>query len=101
MIIWEAMHPKARPHMLGYLTGFLNSDDPRTAREQLHTNYVAGWCPFKGFTLDDKDQLLYPGDPPLPPLFRTRLRDEEIMFYDCSWVMVRQADGSFEVARMD
>ena len=100
MMIWEPLHPKARPYMLGFLTGMLSSDDPRTAREQLHTNYVAGWSPMRGFTLDG-DKLLYPGDPPLEPLYRTRLREEEILFYDCAWVMVRQADGSFEVARMD
>lgn len=101
MMIWEAMHPKATPAMLGFITGFLSSDDPRTAREQFHTNYVAGWSPTKGFTLGDGDKLLYPGDPPLLPLWRTYLRGETIIFYDCAFVMVRQADGSFEVARMD
>jgi hypothetical protein len=29
------------------------------------------------------------------------LRDEEIRFYDYSWLAIVQPDGSFEVARVD
>jgi hypothetical protein len=42
-----------------------------------------------------------PGDPPLLPIAVTMLRDEEIRFYDHSWLAIVQPDGSLEVARVD
>jgi len=46
-------------------------------------------------------ELTYPGDPPLKPLARAKLRDELVYFYDHSWVAVIQENGSFDVARID
>lgn len=100
-MLWLGMHPKSHPDMLGYLTGMVSEDDPRSAREQFHANYQGGWSPFRGFELVARDGLKYPGDPVMPPLFRTHLRDEEITLYPHAWVMVRQADGTYEVSRMD
>ena len=101
MMIWYAMHPQATPEMLGIIPEFLDEADPRPAREQFQSNYVGGWEPLDGFKLIDGDRLLYATDPPLNPLIRANFRDEEITFYEYEWVMVRQKDGSWEVARMD
>jgi hypothetical protein len=100
-MIWVMKHPMATPGMLGYLPQFLSERDPRPAREQFDTNYVhGGWCPFKGFTMHDNG-LKYPGDPPMPLLAETKLRDEIVRLYQCSWVAIIQPDGSYEIARMD
>ena len=85
---------------LGFLPEFLNDNDTRSAREQFAANYIGGWVPVPGFTLD-ADGLAYPGDPTLPPIGHTMLRDEVIVFFPYAFVMVKQPDGTFEVARMD
>jgi hypothetical protein len=102
---WVLLHPKCTPEHLGYLPGFLSDDDPRSAAEQINANYAhgGGWHPFSdAWTLGPKDYCLhYPGDPPLQALAMTALRDEVIVFYDASLLMILQKDGSFEVARVD
>lgn len=100
---WEFLHPKAAPEMLGYIPGWLNVKNPKSAREQLNDGYAfGGWKPFKGFRLNPNTlELNYPGDPPTIPLAKTKLRDELIVFYQHSWVGVIQPDMSFEVCRMD
>jgi hypothetical protein len=97
-MIWVMKHPRAVPEMLGYLPGMLSENDPRPARDQLDDNYE--WRPFEGFTMLP-DGLAYPGDPLMPLLAETMLRDETIRFYDCSWVAIVQPDGSYEMCRMD
>jgi hypothetical protein len=88
---------------LGFLPMFLSDDDPRPAREQFDTNYQhgGGWRPMQKFTLQGDNSLQYPGDPPLRPYAQVILRDELILVYPHSWVVIKQQDGSFEVARMD
>ena len=101
-MIWIMKHPMATPDMLGYLPQFLSERDPRPAREQFDDNYRngGGWRPFKGFVMHDNG-LKYPGDPLMPLLAETKLRDETIRFYLSSWVAIVQPDGSYEIARMD
>jgi hypothetical protein len=100
---WIIMHPQATTDMLGLVPTFLSDDDPRSAREQIDTNYAhgGGWCPLPRFRMLPDGRLSYPGDPPLTPLAETQLRDETIRFYDCSWLAIIQPDGSFEAARID
>jgi hypothetical protein len=87
---------------LGFLPDFLDEDDPRRAKEQLDANYSSGWHPFKDFTFDrEKMELKHPGDPPLKAVAFTFLRDEIIMVFPYSWVLILQMDDTFEVARMD
>jgi hypothetical protein len=101
-IVWIPMHPRAHPDMLGYLPTFLLENDPRPAKEQFQERYVfGGWSSFAGFELIANDKLKYPGDPPILPIYRTYLRDEEITMYEHAWVMIRQKDGTWEVSRMD
>ena len=100
---WTMLDSRMHLEHLGYLPSFLNNADPAPARKQLDENYShgGGWVPFKGFILDAKNALIYPGDPPLTPLAETYLRKEHILYYECSWVVIKQPDGSWEVARMD
>jgi hypothetical protein len=102
-MVWKAKHPQADPEMMGYIPMFLNDEDPRSAREQLDLAYGhgGGWRPFKGFTMLSNGNMQYPGDPPTQLLFESKMRNEIIRFYDCSWVAIIQPDGSFEVCRMD
>lgn len=101
MIEFSLKHPRMTQAGLGYLPSFLSEHDPRSATEQLHSNYVfGGWQPFKGFTLTYSG-LKYPGDRPMKLLAEATLRDEKVQLYECSWVAVVQADGSYEVARLD
>lgn len=103
MLVWTPKHPKAHPDMLGFIPDFLSEEDPRPAREQFDQNYAhgGGWKHFEGFKMLPNGNLKYPGDPPVALLLETKLRDEIIRFYDCSWVTITQPDGSFEVCRMD
>lgn len=102
-MIWVQKHPQFTLEMLGFIPTFLTETDPRPATEQLNTNYRhgGGWIPQSKFTMLPNGNLSYPGDPPLPLLAETHLRDETIRFYDCSYLVVIQPDGSFEVARLD
>jgi hypothetical protein len=102
-LVWQRLDPRAHPDMLGFIPMFLSDSDPRPAREQFDSNYShgGGWDKFDGFKLLPDGQISYPGDPPIPPLFRTVLRNEIITVYDCAWVMIMQLDGSWEIARLD
>lgn len=102
MMVWEFLHPNVDEDSLGFIPFFFNDEDPRSAKEQIDTAYVSGWNSFHGFKMDPQTQALkYPDDPELPVLARAMMRDEQILFYDCAWVAIRQKDGSFEVARID
>lgn len=99
---WTILHPRITIDALGYIPAFLSEDDPRPAREQFTENYVwGGWRPFEGFGLLEDGSLKYPGDPAYPPLASRKFRGETIILYPHSWVMVKQAEGSWEVSRMD
>ncbi|HEY5446040.1 MAG TPA: hypothetical protein VIJ87_16530 [Pyrinomonadaceae bacterium] len=100
-MIWIMMHPRATHDMLGFIPGFLDENDPRSAKEQIHANYISGWHTFQGFKMADNGNLLYPGDPPTRLLAMTHLRNETILFYEHDWLAIMQRDGSFEVARID
>lgn len=102
VMIWTAESLDA----LGYLPDFLDDDDPRPAREQFNTAYAhgGGWNPrtTEEGTLDIATGVYtYPDDPPQTPIGMTRLRDEMILVYPHAVVAIVQADGTFEMARMD
>lgn len=87
--------------MLGFIPSFVNVDDPRTAKEQIHENYVSGWHDFKGFVMEPNGDLSYPGDPDTKLLWEGRLRQERIRVYESAWVAIVQPDETYEVARLD
>ena len=64
--------------------------------------FAGGWSPIRKFKFNPETQALkYPGDPQMKPLARATLRDEVILLYPSSWVVVAQKSGAFEVARLD
>jgi hypothetical protein len=104
--IWERLWPQAHEDHLGLLIGFLDINDPDDARSQLNKNYAhgGGFSPFgegQWNFYPDKMTLQYPEDPPMRALWRFALRDEEVLVFEHALVMVRKADGSFLVTRMD
>lgn len=102
MLTITRLHPAANINHLGFIPSFLSLDDPRPAREQFDANYIGGWNPFTGFTLNQGDKSIeYPGDPRLPALFEMTFREEAIFVYSHAWVLILQKDGSFEISRMD
>jgi hypothetical protein len=103
-VIWVFLHPEMTPEHLGLIPSFLSYDDPRSAREQFRESYIGGWSPLKNtLSMDGKGVLKskYEDEPDLPPLAYAMFRDEIIRFYEHAWVSITQADGSFEVSRMD
>lgn len=94
--------------VVGYIPTFLDENDPRPAKEQIHTAYShgGGWNPFEGFKLKKdpitgRNFLSYPDDPPTWELSRATLRDETLIFFEHAWLVILQKDGSWEVARLD
>jgi hypothetical protein len=104
MLVWTALHPKFTADHLGFLDLIFDDGDPRPAREQVEDRYAhgGGWDPLPGWIVDPASGFAqFPGDPPTKPVAMTRLRDEKILLYPHSWVCIVQADGSYEMARMD
>jgi hypothetical protein len=95
--------PDVDPEIIGPIPLWLDEEDPRPAREQLdeHYQHGGGWQPFPGFELGKDHKLTYPGDPPMAPLALLKFRNELILWYPYSWIMILQKDRSFEVCRMD
>jgi len=98
-MLWTPKHPQARIETLGLLPMMFSENDPRPAREQLHSGYEhgSGWQSFKGFTMLPNGDLQYPEEPPIKLLFETRLRHETIRLYQYGWVAIVQPSGEFEV----
>ena len=120
-LVW-AMVNGADPYELGFIVEFLDNNDPAPAAAQLDKTYAhgGGWRPLAGFTLVNGDDmrsivagdaaLLYPGDPPLRLRGFTILHSEGkrdvatgelVALFDHEFMMIMQADGSYEVARID
>lgn len=102
-MIWKPIHPRFQEHMLGYFPDFLNENDPRPAKAQINEAYAhgGGWNKFNGFRLLENGDILYPGDPPTRLLAEAKFRNETLRFYEHSWFMIVQEDGSWEIARLD
>jgi hypothetical protein len=88
---------------IGMIPDWLNANNPQPAAKQLHECYGhgGGWRPFSGFVLGKDNSLKYPGDPPLYPIAEMKLRQELILIYQYSWVVIVQPDRTFEACRMD
>jgi len=87
----------------GFIPAFLHADDPRPAREQFNERYMGGWQHFGGPLEFDADALTlsYPGDPVMRPMSCMIFRDEVLLLFPSSWVVIVQQDGSWEACRMD
>ena len=95
----------SHPNFVGFIPTFLDTDDPRPAKEQFAERYhYGGWHNQEGFTTIGGSAILrYPGDPPLEPIavMAMPLREEAIFVYLHGYVSIFQKDGSFEACRMD
>ena len=90
------------PEDWGLIPSFLDTSDPRPARQQFNAEYIGGWNPFQGFLFDpDKGIIHYKDDPPLKVLSAIMFRDEIIALFPYAWVLIIQRDGTWEIARMD
>lgn len=95
------------PETLGDLPNIFLSDDPRPAKQQANERYRhgGGWQQQQGWKFNKvTKQISYPGDAPLSWLAMTALplSHEIVALYPHDYVIiVRDGDGSFEVARMD
>jgi hypothetical protein len=95
--------------MLGEIPLFLQTFDKRPAREQIDAAYQhgGGWQPTAAgnFTVQFDEAgrpiLLSSGDPPYLPLAETRVGNERVFYYVCSFVAISQPDGAVEVSRCD
>jgi hypothetical protein len=103
MLEWTVLSPRSRPEQAGLIPAFINDTDPRPLHEQINERYAhgGGWSPLPDFKLDPTTlQLSYPGDPPLKPLYWTRVRGEEFVIYEHGFCIIRRG-AEFEVARLD
>ena len=88
----------------GFIPGFLDEDDPRPAREQFNERYVSGWVPAPpGLKFDfETGNLSYPGDPDMRAISSMTFRQELLLLFPSSWVVIVQPlDRSWEAARLD
>lgn len=102
------LHHRARD-LVGIVPDFLSESDPRPAAEQFNERYAhgGGWSPMTGWEFTpETGWLKYPGDPAHRPITKMVLhkdkdRPETIYVYEHAWIAIVQADGTYEVARMD
>lgn len=104
--MWTKHKKRLSYDMLGFIPYIIDENDPRPVAEQIDDRYAhgGGWKPFgesEWKMSGDRSKIYYPGDPPLSLLFSTRIRDEQVLVYDCAMVAVVQKDGRFAVTRMD
>ena len=100
--IWIALSDDLHPDEIGFLATWLDTDDPRCVADQIGDNYVGGWHPWNGYHFNTRSgTLTYKSDPPLYPIAATKIRDEMVLLYSCSRVLILQPDNSFEIARID
>jgi hypothetical protein len=92
--------------LLGELPNIILATDPAPVREQVDKYYAhgGGWSPFGAgqWQFDPATKsLTFPDDPTMMPLAQIQVRDELCLLYDHAFVAVVQADGRFDVIRMD
>lgn len=102
MLAFTSLHSRA-DDLVGLIPSFLSENDPRPAAEQFNERYAhgGGWAPLRGWRLRADNSIQYPDDPSLSPVAMMWLHDETIFIYPHAWVCIVQADGTYEVARMD
>jgi hypothetical protein len=93
------------PEDFGLILTMLDSNDRRSAKEQLDEGYQhgGGWRPQEGFKFDKHTgAMTYPGDPPFKPRAAIKLRHELVVLYPFDYVAIMPDDKStFEICRMD
>jgi hypothetical protein len=94
----------SHPDEIGLIASFFDPNSEKRAAEQADDAYQhgGGWRPQDGYRLTDGGVLTYRGDvDPLHPLAVAQIRSETVRVYHYGLVSIQQANGSFEVSRMD
>lgn len=103
-LLFKMLDTRYNHEALGFIPVFLDPSDERPAREQFTERYShgGGWSQMKGWKLGPTGEIMYSGaTEALAPIAVAQLRDETVRVYPGAWVSITQADGSFEVSRMD
>jgi hypothetical protein len=93
-------------HLTGDLQYMLDDEDPAPAVEQFNQRSAAGWRSRRSrWTNDGAGEAItsrtFSRNERLTPIARARLRDETILLYPMSWVLIEQPNGEWDIARMD
>lgn len=94
----------SHPDEVGLIASFFDPSSEKRAAQQADENYAhgGGWHPQDGYELTEEGVLIYRDDgDPLHPLAVAQIRSETVRVYHYGFVSIAQADGSFEVSRMD
>lgn len=102
-------HPRATLEDLGMIPAIVLDADPRPLREQIEDRYShgGGYCSMGNeFTVTADGKLSsdkYPDDPPFIPVAEMKFVNhaETLTLFSHGMVRIEQADGSFDVIRMD
>jgi hypothetical protein len=106
---WGVLCPREdfHPDLVGLIPSFICETDPRPVTQQIDDNYQhgGGWRPLPGMTLSP-GLVLLGGDPePYRPIAITRLAEREdqtlVIIFERGVTAVVEADGSYQVARLD
>ena len=105
-VLWEGKHPKATFSMLGLIPDFLKGDSSLSIAKQIDDNYMGGWLPAKDademVKFSDDFSIMDPETPhPYLLIAEAVIGSERIRVYTHAWVSITQADGSYEVAKVD
>ena len=101
--------PEQYSEAAGLLPLFLDHNDPRPARDQIHEAYAhgGGWKEFTGFTphidwaYPMNSYLSYPEDPPMRAVAFALFGEELVLLFQGSWCVIVQPDLSTETARLN
>lgn len=100
----EAFHPD----LVGLIPSFLNENDPTPIAKQIDAAYQhgGGWRPIAGMSLEAPFRLRGHNDTRgYQPIAFTHLSDREeqvlVIVFESGMTAIMQADGSYEVARLD
>lgn len=105
---WKLHHPRANRETLGFIPEWLDAADASPLSEQIDRNYKhgGGWHSCKKFwgEIDSEGTLHspYEGDQPLPLIASVEHPNgQKLHFYPHAMVAVFDADGTFDLARID
>ena len=90
--------------MLGMIPNMFDVNDPRDVQDQIRDNYIGGWNPMFGITIEPSDKMFalkYPDDPDLYPIGFTVVRNQTVLVYPFAWVAIVTEGKDTEVARLD
>ena len=105
---WPEQRKHRMAELLGYIPQIIPGNEPAVPEINANYGHGGGWWHMEGWTIDKAGVIQYQDtgeddrDPPLTPVaVATNSFGETIRIYENAWVSIQQANGDFEVARMD